>query len=136
MNELQAHIEAENAVAAAWAAEVEGRFAGMVVSDPAHWARYGIYTAYEYEHYMAVTAYVEGHKDIYGVKARWFDGEGLTLVQVLMHVDMLWANGQDQLESDRYWDQSPEDRDAENVASWTPAPAPINNPFAEAFARA
>ena len=131
MNELQAHIEAENAKTLAWVAEApESRWAGTTVSDPAHWAEYGIYTIYEYEFYMAVTEYVEGHKDIYGVKARWFTGEGMTLVQVYMELDMLWYHGEAQLESDRYWHQSTEDREAENVSSWTPAPPPINNPFA------
>jgi len=134
MNELQAHIEAQNAVTAAWVAEdPDHRWAGITTSDPAHWAEYGITTVYDYEMYMAVTEYQEGHKDIYGVKARWFTGEGMTLIQVLMDLDSLWYHGQDQLEHDRYWDQSSEDREAENVSEWNPTPPPINNPFAAAL---
>jgi hypothetical protein len=44
MNEVVTEIKRLNAQARAWAAESEGRYAGMLVEDPAHWARYGITT--------------------------------------------------------------------------------------------
>ena len=69
MNELQAHIEAENAKTRAWVAEdPENRWAGEMCSDPEHWARYDIYTIGQYEQYNMDCSYSDLHKDVYGCR--------------------------------------------------------------------
>jgi len=67
--ELQAHIEAENAKAAAWVAEdPANRFAGMVTSNPDYWARFGIFTVEKYVFEMAKSNYSDSYKDVYGMR--------------------------------------------------------------------
>jgi hypothetical protein len=67
--ELKAHIEAENAKAAAWVAEdPANRFSGMVTSNPDHWATYGIFTIEQYLFSMAKCAYSDSYKDVYGMR--------------------------------------------------------------------
>jgi hypothetical protein len=67
--ELQAYIEAENAKLAAWVAEdPANRFAGMVTSNPDHWAQSGIFTVEKYVFEMAKCAYSDSYKDVYGMR--------------------------------------------------------------------
>ena len=66
---LQAHIEAENAKVAAWVAEdPANRCAGTMVSDPAHWAQYGIFTLDQYLFEMAKSAYSDSYKSLWGMR--------------------------------------------------------------------
>jgi hypothetical protein len=75
MNELVAHIKAENAKTAAWVAEdPENRWAGYVVEDLAHWAEYNIHTVAEYEQYMLDVSYSDLYKEVYGVRPRYAAG--------------------------------------------------------------
>jgi len=69
MNELQAHIETENAKTRAWVAEdPQNRWAGEMCSDPAHWERYEIFTVGQYEQYNMDASYSDLHKEIYGCR--------------------------------------------------------------------
>ena len=83
MNELQAHIEAENAK------HKDSFFS--VVSDPAHWAGYGIYTVAEYEHHMAVESYIDFFKEVNGIKPRWMDFSGVSTKEIYNMMDRLTA---------------------------------------------
>lgn len=86
MNELQAHIEAENAKHA------DSFFS--VVSDPAHWAGYGITTVAQYEHYMAAETYIDMFKEANGIKPRWIDFSQMTLAEIELDIARLneqWA---------------------------------------------
>tara|TARA_R110000868_G_scaffold245626_6_gene502198 strand:+ start:4585 stop:4935 length:351 start_codon:yes stop_codon:yes gene_type:complete len=69
---LQAHIEAQNAKSAAWVAvDPANRFAGMVVSDPIHWAKnYNVKSVAEYEFEMALSTYSDCYKDCHGFRPR------------------------------------------------------------------
>ena len=47
------------------------RFAGIIVDDPAHWAKnYGITTVEAYELSMALSEYSDHHKSYYGFRPR------------------------------------------------------------------
>lgn len=75
MNELLAHINAENAKTEAWVAEdPENRWAGLITNDMKHWADYGIHTVAEYEQYMLDMSYSDLYKEIYGVRPRYAAG--------------------------------------------------------------
>ena len=53
MSALTKHLEAINIKAQAWVDEdPKNRFSGMVVTDPNHWAEYGIYTPSQYDRYV------------------------------------------------------------------------------------
>ena len=60
MNTLVQHIEAINVKSQAWVdADPKNRWSGMVVTDPKHWAEYGIYTPAEYDRYQDETTLYE-----------------------------------------------------------------------------
>ena len=51
--ELVKHIEAKNAKMQKWIDEdPKNRFGGMLVTDPAHWAEYEIYTPAQLDRYL------------------------------------------------------------------------------------
>ena len=51
--ELVTHIEAKNAEMQQWIDEdPKNRFGGMLVTDPAHWAEYGVTTPKELDRYL------------------------------------------------------------------------------------
>lgn len=78
---LKNFIDAENAERKAWMEAAEGRFAGMVVSDPEHWEGYGITTIYGYKHYMAACDNFSLIRAIYGYKPRW-NYDSMTLEEI------------------------------------------------------
>jgi hypothetical protein len=78
MNELIAHIKAENAKTQAWVDEAPGRWAGMVVEDPAHWEGYGIHTVAQYERYMATMTIYDLYKEVHGHKPRYIDFDAMS----------------------------------------------------------
>lgn len=58
------------------AAEINARYPNngfKLVEDEAHWAAYGIHTAEELDHYLAVECYVNLYKSTHGIKPRWMD---------------------------------------------------------------
>ena len=63
MNELVAHIEALNAKSKAWMDAGEGRWAGMLVTDPAHWAAYDVYTVADFGDYLDAEYAKEARKE-------------------------------------------------------------------------
>lgn len=70
---LQAHIEAENAAFVA-RCEAEGAtWYCTTVSDPAHWAKVGIFTIEQYERDSLISYISEAHKDAYGFRPRGYN---------------------------------------------------------------
>ena len=68
---LVKHLDALNSDSEAWVAEdPENRIAGMLVTVPDHWADYDVYTPEEFDRYLLEQDYIEGHKDVYGVRYR------------------------------------------------------------------
>ncbi len=58
--ELVKHIEAKNAEMQKWIDEdPKNRFGGMLVTDPAHWAEYKIYTPAQLDRYLDETTLYE-----------------------------------------------------------------------------
>jgi len=90
MNELTAHIKAENAKTAAWVAEdPDNRWAGMIVEDPAHWAEYGITTVAGYERHMMIETYVDLYKSVHGIKPRWVNFDDMSDEELKQDYDNL-----------------------------------------------
>ena len=60
MNTLVSHIEKMNAKTQLWIDEdPKNRFGGMLVTDPAHWAEYKIYTPAQLDRYLDETTLYE-----------------------------------------------------------------------------
>ena len=82
INELQAYIEKDNARTQAWIDEAEGRLSTMLVSDPAHWAKQGVYTVADLLHNRAAADHYDYYKEVHGIRCRWMDYSKLTLEEI------------------------------------------------------
>ena len=84
INELVAHIQKRNAATLAWVAEdPNNRWAGTLVEEPEHWARYGVTTPDQFEHYMAATDYYESYKSRYGIRPNWASVNAMSTEQLV-----------------------------------------------------
>lgn len=66
------------------AAEINAKYndSFKLVEDEAHWAKYGIHTAEELDHYLAVQCYIDLYKDRHNIKPRWMDFSKMTADEV------------------------------------------------------
>ena len=86
---LQAHIEASNAKHVA-RAEAEGwTFYTTTVSDPAHWARGGVFTIEQYERESLISYISDAHKDAYGFRPRGYNYAEWSIAQLEAEADRL-----------------------------------------------
>jgi hypothetical protein len=77
-NELQTHIESLNA----YCESLYGKQGFRTVSDPEHWAKYGVHTVQDFEKYQVASGVYDLHKEVHGFKPSW--GELMKLsVEVL-----------------------------------------------------
>lgn len=83
MNEVIAYIERLNAQTEAWVAEdPEGRWAGLLTTDPEHWAGYGITTVEALEEYFDACAAKEARKAAYiEDEYNWMDDEEFAIFE-------------------------------------------------------
>jgi hypothetical protein len=96
--ELVAHIEAENAATLAWIAEdPANRGAGIITTDPEHWAHYGVVSVDDYKRYMALATYSDVFKETYGYRPR-HDMSAMTHVDIYAEIDQMIAAEQLQRE--------------------------------------
>lgn len=87
---LQNHIEAANA---SWVAVCEARgdvFYTTIVSDPDHWADYGITTIAQYERQQTIGAISDTYKDVYGVRPRHLDTDSMSDTELKVMLESLY----------------------------------------------
>ena len=123
MNELQAHIEAKNAKTLEWVNEdPANRWAAVPVSDPEHWAEYGIYTVEQYEHHMAAMSLYDYYKDVHGIRPRWMNFDEMSIEDIEAEFRALDREAEAQAEVEEYWDMI--DAEAEKVEELFADPVP------------
>ena len=96
MTELQQYIETQNAK---WVADCEANgatFYTTTVSDPAHWAEYGIYTVEQYQKYQLAVDIAESAKTAYGRKY-WVDYENMSMEELEEMADSYGNAAADQI---------------------------------------
>ena len=86
---LQAHIEASNAKHVARAESEGWTFYTTTVSDPAHWARYDVFTIEDYERHSLVSYISDAHKDAYGFRPRGYNYAEWSIAQLEAEADRL-----------------------------------------------
>ena len=86
---LQAHLEASNAKIVT-RAETEGwTFYTTTVTDPAHWARVGVFNIAEYERQDLISYISDAHKDAYGFRPRGYNYSEWSISQLEAEADRL-----------------------------------------------
>lgn len=80
---LRDYLEAQAEKTRQWVAEdPANRWACSAVSDPLHWAEYGIFSVDEFIKYEAVNLAYELHKDRYGFKPNYAELKAMTLEEL------------------------------------------------------
>ena len=98
MQELMAHIKAENAKTQAWVAEdPQNRWAGLYPEDEAHWVERGITNMVDFERDSLATYIYEGHKDAFGVKGRHYDFDSMSLEELKAEADYISRSVKEQM---------------------------------------
>jgi hypothetical protein len=99
MQELMAHIKAENEKTQAWVAEdPQNRWAGLYIEDEAHWVERGITTVEALERDNLATYIYEGHKDAFGVKGRHYDFNSMSTEELRAEADYISRSVKEQME--------------------------------------
>src|SRR6056300_279356 len=99
MQELMAHIKAENEKTEAWVAEdPTNRWAGLYIEEEAHWKERGITTVEALERDNLATYIYEGHKDAFGVKGRHYNFEAMSLEELKAEADYISRSVREQME--------------------------------------
>ena len=99
MQELMAHIKAENEKTRAWVAEdPANRWAGLYIEDEAHWRERGITNMVDFERDSLATYIYEGHKDAFGVKGRHYDFDSMSLEELRAEADYISRSVKEQME--------------------------------------
>lgn len=86
---LQAFIDESNVNFANQAKENNYQVISTTVSDPAHWAEYGVTTIDQYKHYMAAETFFSMYKAVYDVKPRWINANLMTLAEIEQEIHTL-----------------------------------------------
>lgn len=105
MTELQQYIETQNAK---WVAECEARgatFYTTTVSDPEHWAEYGIYTVEQYQKYQLAVDIAESAKTAYGRK-HWVDYENMSMQELEDLADSYGKSAEEQIRYEEQMEQN------------------------------
>jgi hypothetical protein len=99
---LQQHIEAENAK---WVAQLvengSTTFYTTTVTDPAHWATYGITTIAQYERHCLVSSIWDAYKEAHGIRPRWVDFDSLSMEELQKMESQVFADLQQEIEDEK-----------------------------------
>ena len=86
---LQAHIEAANAEFVAKCEEKGAQAYFTTVSDPAHWAEFGVFTIEQYERQSLISYISDAHKDAYGFRPRGYNYAEWSIADLEAEADRL-----------------------------------------------
>ena len=90
MNELVKYLEAKNAKTQAWVDEdPENRYAGLITTDPTHWAEYGVSTVEQYKRYELESTIWDVYKDVHGIRPRGIDFSLMSMNELSEYLDDL-----------------------------------------------
>ena len=99
MQELMAHIKAENAKTKAWVAEdPANRWSGLYPEDEATWIERGITNLVDFERDELATYIYDAHKDAFGVKGRHYNFEAMSLEDLRSEADYISRMVKEQME--------------------------------------
>ena len=119
MQELMAHIKAENEKTRAWVAEdPANRWAGLYVEDEAHWVERGITNMVDFERDSLATYIYEGHKDAFGVKGRHYDFDSMSLEELKAEADYISRSVKEQMALEAEMEKEAVDRYEEAITKY------------------
>jgi len=119
MQELMAHIKAENIKTKAWVAEdPKNRWAGLYPEDEAHWVERGITTLEALERDELECYIYDAHKTAFGVKGRHYDFKAMSLEELKAEADYISRACDEQLELEARMEKEATERFEASVAEY------------------
>ena len=119
MQELMAHITAENIKTKAWVAEdPKNRWAGLYPEDEAHWVERGITTLEALERDELECYIYDAHKTAFGVKGRHYKFSEMSLQELKDEADYISKACDEQLELEAKMEKEATERFEASVAEY------------------
>ena len=119
MQELMAHIKAENVKTKAWVAEdPKNRWAGLYPEDEAHWVERGITTLEALERDELECYIYDAHKTAFGVKGRHYNFKAMSLQELKDEADYISKACDEQLELEARMEKEATERFEASVAEY------------------
>ena len=119
MQELMAHIKAENIKTKAWVAEdPKNRWAGLYPEDEAHWVERGITTLEALERDELECYIYDAHKTAFGVKGRHYNFKAMSLQELKAEADYISKACDEQLELEAKMEKEATERFEASVAEY------------------
>ena len=119
MQELMAHIKAENVKTKAWVAEdPKNRWAGLYPEDEAHWVERGITTLEALERDELECYIYDAHKTAFGVKGRHYDFKAMSLQELKDEADYISRACDEQLALEARMEKEATERFEASVAEY------------------
>ncbi len=119
MQELMAHIKAENIKTKAWVAEdPKNRWAGLYPEDEAHWVERGITTLEALERDELECYIYDAHKTAFGVKGRHYKFSEMSLQELKDEADYISKACDEQLELEAKMEKEATERFEASVAEY------------------
>ena len=119
MQELMAHIKAENVKTKAWVAEdPKNRWAGLYPEDEAHWVERGITTLEALERDELECYIYDAHKTAFGVKGRHYNFKAMSLQELKDEADYISKACDEQLELEAKMEKEATERFEASVAEY------------------
>ena len=119
MQELMAHIKAENVKTKAWVAEdPKNRWAGLYPEDEAHWVERGITTLEALERDELECYIYDAHKTAFGVKGRHYRFSEMSLQELKDEADYISRACDEQMELEARMEKEATERFEASVAEY------------------
>ena len=119
MQELMAHIKAENIKTKAWVAEdPKNRWAGLYPEDEAHWVERGITTLEALERDELECYIYDAHKTAFGVKGRHYNFKAMSLQELKDEADYISKACDEQLALEAKMEKEATERFEASVAEY------------------
>ena len=121
MQELMAHIKAENVKTKAWVAEdPKNRWAGLYPEDEAHWVERGITTLEALERDELECYIYDAHKTAFGVKGRHYRFSEMSLQELKDEADYISRACDEQLALEAKMEKEATERFEASIKGYLP----------------
>ena len=121
MQELMAHIKAENIKTKAWVAEdPKNRWAGLYPEDEAHWVERGITTLEALERDELECYIYDAHKTAFGVKGRHYRFSEMSLQELKDEADYISRACDEQLALEAKMEKEATERFEASIKEYLP----------------
>ena len=121
MQELMAHIKAENIKTKAWVAEdPKNRWAGLYPEDEAHWVERGITTLEALERDELECYIYDAHKTAFGVKGRHYKFSEMSLQELKDEADYISKACDEQLALEAKMEKEATERFEASIKEYLP----------------